>query len=348
MPQYTLKVVKIECEGSIGRQLKATVTAGTNSVSFGFQGTTNKHHIIARDIVFPDEKVLIPVRIDVAEVDAKVSDRPFSTTRPLEISAGGMRPVEIMVRVSEVGGKGASKGKKATILFHFEAEVPFSLRAIPGIMTANGWHLGSKFMNRWFASPAKIRPADGQPDETESVTMDWVLGFARAKKAYDEILSLKPLKTPNCQKVIKQKYGSHIGQFGDFSLPISQLHQHHIQYRLVTSKPLIDVTEVDDLLAALGDFHFYVTLKGVADSKEIRITHVGVHVHDEYEFNGEQRLGYWNHETNCGGFNKLKGNTVTNQSFNKYRESTRQGGDFIIYSKDGKFTELPTPLIIKK
>lgn len=346
MPNYTLKVVKIECEGSIGRQLKATVTAGSETKTFGFKGTSSRHHIIAKAVTFPGESVVVPVKIEVTEEDPIASDKPFSANGTLVISAAGMRPTSLPIRVAEVGGKGTSKGNKATIRFHFEAEVPFSIRSIPGIMTVNEWPVGSKFMNRWFDSSAKIRPAESQTPDTDSITMAWLFGFGRVRDARDEIQKLKLLQTKNCVALIKKKYGSTIGAFGDFTLPVSELHQHQMQYRLVKSG--WSFSGIDDLFCALGDFHLYVTVKGIADAKEIKITHIGIHMRDEYEFNGDQKLGYWNKDTNYGGFIRPRGTGVSNESFNKHRTETGRGGDFEVFSKDVTVIELPKPLIIKK
>lgn len=347
MPIYTLKIVEIKAVGSIGRQLKANVTAGAKSISFGFTGSNKKHYILAQDVEVADG-VVVPVRIELAEKDVKFSDTPFFVTQDLTIDEVGIGKTTLTVTIKELGGAGSNKGKEATVSFYLEAEVDFSLRDIPGIMTANGWHMGSKFMNRWFASPAKTLPGARQTDETDSVTMAWVFQFARSRDVRDAFLTLKPLQTDKCVALIKKKYGTVIGPFGDFNLPVSELHKHHVQHKEIVGKPLVDVKKVDELLTALGDFSLYATVKGVTDADKIKITHIGLHIWDEYEFEGLQLLGYWDKNTNYGGFNPDKGTTVTNWAFRKYRKRTKTGGDFWIYSKDVAIFELSKPLIIKK
>lgn len=343
MPTYTLKLVKIEQKDSIGRQLKATIAAGTNSVAFGFKGPTGRNKVIAKDVYFSGI-VDVLIRIDVIEVDAKESDKPFSgkTTVKIDPEAATTPNGFVVVRVSEVGGKGGARGKKATLSFFFEAEVDtaFSIRDIPGIMTANKWPTGAAMMNRWFAAPAGRQSA-----ETQTVKMDWVLGYARAKVAHDEILDRKLYLTENAKALIKKKYGPVIGNFGDFTLPIPELHKDQIQYQFVEIKAK---DGIDDLFVALGDFHFYVAVKGVATAKEITITHIGIYVRDDYEFDGPQPLGFWDRATNYGGFNPRKGTPVGNGSFRSFRKKTNTGGDFLIFSADLKEIELPKPVVIKK
>ena len=50
MATHPLKLVGIQETGSIGRQLKATVTPPGSSISFGFKKTSSKHHIIAQNL----------------------------------------------------------------------------------------------------------------------------------------------------------------------------------------------------------------------------------------------------------------------------------------------------------
>lgn len=349
MPDYTLKVVKIECEGSIGRQLKATVTAGSETKSFGFEGTSSSHRIIAKNIIFPLESVQVPVKIEVTEEDPQASDKPFSATRTLAIDTSGMGPAEIVVAIAEVGGKGASKGKKASVRFTFVAAVPFSVRAIPGIMIANGMTTAPTLMNRWFAAPA-----GRQTPNTTVVKMDWVLSFDRARKVYEKIITDKVLLTPAAVAVIRKKYGKTVGAFGDFTLPVMDLHMEQVQFQQFSAS---ETDDLDDLFCALGNFSFFVAIKGSATAAAINITHIAVYVRDDYEFDDKgfvqkkimsQVLGYWNHKTLK--VSKLPGpdfSYVSNSDFRSYRKGTGTGGDFLIFS-DIRVIKLAEPVSIKK
>lgn len=62
--------------GSVGRQLAATVKVDSNAVSFGFTGNTTRHHLIAEDVLLVGG-MTVPIRIEVTEKDAKMSDTLF-------------------------------------------------------------------------------------------------------------------------------------------------------------------------------------------------------------------------------------------------------------------------------
>ena len=182
--------------------------------------------------------------------------------------------------------------------------------------------------------------------------MDWVLGFARAKKVYDKIIADKLYATPNAKKVILSKYGT-TGAFGDFTQAVADLHKDQIQYQYVESH-LTD--DPDDLFCALGDFALYVAIKGTASTTEITITHIAIYVRDDFEFNDKgvsgailsQPLGYWNPVAKKLLKKKAEGYYyASNAAFRTYSTNNKNGGDFLIFS-DVKEIKLDAPLVIKK
>ncbi|MES2529854.1 MAG: DUF6402 family protein [Pseudomonadota bacterium] len=116
----------------------------------------------------------------------------------------------------------------------------------------------------------------------------------------------------------------------------------------------------DDLTGALGAFNFYAAVRCAWFDRSARgsvvavVTHISVYVRDAYEFSGDQYLGHWNarhiaivpaHQAVGGGGHSewlrqpIKDGKegdffypVTNADYRDWRQSHRQGGDFIIYT----------------
>ena len=220
-------------------------------------------------------------------------------------------------------------------------------------MDAKGWSHGAKLMRQWFSN-------SGQgPTDTTTITMDWVLGFSRAKEKYDAIFSEKIYMKPGAQLEITKllqslgllaDLGKSTGVFG-FSLPVSTLHPRYY----VTYKTAGSLDPIDALFASLGKFTYRVVVggtvgkelgkNGATDRKRATITEVGVYVSDSYDFEGHQLLGCWNVCTNAvekGGLICLGSAAVTNGDFREWREKSGKGGDFTILS-DLKAKSLDTP-----
>lgn len=134
----------------------------------------------------------------------------------------------------------------------------------------------------------------------------------------------------------------------DWDFP--DLHQVRINNTPVKSSIWNDA--LDDLFAALGNFHFYAipygnVIKG--DKKCICVASLGIYVRDSYDFNDgpddniSQPLGYWNVNNNRVGKTPFWGaRYINNYQFRLYRSFTKTGTDFIIYS-DIKKVELTEP-----
>lgn len=200
-----------------------------------------------------------------------------------------------------------------------------AVTAIPGIMRANGMTNGAALMDHWFAG-------SGATDKS-TITMSWVLGYARAKKVWDEIIDQKIYVNAAAKKEIVTmlkrtgKYTSG-GTFGKLSGDVETLDKDYIQQRGVGSF----TDPIDDMFAALGKFNLRVLVKGEVcvsgSTRTIRIDKIGVYVSDSYDFTGWQPLGYWNSTTNYVGINPLYGDYVENADFRKHGG----GKDFKVFS----------------
>jgi hypothetical protein len=237
-----------------------------------------------------------------------------------------------------------------------EDAMAFDITLIPGIMRGKGWNTAPKLMDRWFKGPVSIKPKYWKRDTT-TVTMAWTLGFARARKTYDEIFDEKLWLTPKAKveivKMLKRTgklTDGRIVPFGDFSAAVPLLDDVSVQYHAYVSQPVFD--PLDDLYGALGSFTFKLLLGGRVTLKDprastgrpghvITIEKVGVYVHDSYDFQEDQPLGFWS-ENNVGKMPWLGYHEVANKSFRDWRLAHSAGADFEVFS-DLQVTPLTRP-----
>ena len=233
----------------------------------------------------------------------------------------------------------------------------FSVTLIPRIMRNYGLRKGRELMETWLLRPAAQYPNYSSPVEG-FVTMDWVLGFERARAAYDQMIKDKLWDTPAARVEIANwlKRAHFLEEFpgtqtfGDLSQPVRVLDFHQINYRPVSGYQFID-----DLAAALGAFTFYLVVAGSVSfsnvdpqapwqqrrlGHDVTIDEVGIYVRDSYDFEGDQFLGWWAYPDDSGRFPNGYvsampfdgGELVTNEDFKKFRRRTGKGGDFLIFS----------------
>ena len=219
--------------------------------------------------------------------------------------------------------------------------IPFNLTLLPAVMRARGYNTGAYMMERWFSGYPNDKPLNGIV-ETTTVKMDWVLGFARARSVYDEMIRQKIWCNPPAQQVIIERLKAHgkftdkFETFGDFSRPAPTMEKHdYINSRPMVTDKLLD--PIDDLFATLGSFEMRMVAKGTVQPKgngkyRITIKEVGVFVRDSYDFNTNQTLGYWDVNTNSVGKTSLSGTEVTNAHFRAWRQANNKGCDFLIFS----------------
>ena len=125
MQLFILKLTQINESGSVGRQLKALITANGVTVSFGFTGSTSRNKTIINGEQIGDQIIKAPISVKVTEIDPKYNDGPYtgSTTISISPEVDGAQSASITLSVPEIGGKGKNKGKTATLTFSFDAIV---------------------------------------------------------------------------------------------------------------------------------------------------------------------------------------------------------------------------------
>jgi len=215
---------------------------------------------------------------------------------------------------------------------------------------------GADLLDEWFSRFPNDNPLFGKPNTTV-ITMDFVLGFERAKKVHDQIISEKLFANVPAQLQIGRmldrlkKNGSRQRvKFGDFTRPAPEIDKDYMQERAVdepgdVATKFDDLRGVatgkfDDLTAALHSFNLRVAVKGFVELQKlpsgkfaqmVTIEEVGTYVQDKFDFNEDQPLGLWN------------GHYVENADFRQWRLEHNAGGDFLVFS-DVNVTKLDSPV----
>lgn len=258
--------------------------------------------------------------------------------------------------------------------------MPFTIRDVPTAMRLNGWAVGARLMDRWFAGrPRAMRRQDKTalskwPDaETRIVTMAWALRFDRVAEAQKRLLatwSQPPRLEPTSRVIAQRLRDAGIGggkpvRFGDLSLPAHNMDARWQVNREVIASSLF--ASVDDFYCAMGNALLMLAVSGEATPIgagrwRVRIDEVGTYIRDSYDFLGAQPLGAWG----PSGFSRIavlapevpiiaelphsdgRGRyfSVTNDSFRAYRDHYGRGGDFAIFS-DVMRTRPATPVSIE-
>ncbi|SAK94503.1 hypothetical protein AWB80_06977 [Caballeronia pedi] len=211
---------------------------------------------------------------------------------------------------------------------------PFDIQEIPAAMRLANMPVSAKLMERWFAGQLNYSPTqddervlinqDGQPYpasmfDTTTITLNWLLKFARAREAFNILCSREVLTSPAAMRVFRKKIAPFQSSFSVITNEICKedmlkLHQQfQFQFsavegtwidKLKSAKALFhkDESFPDDLTGALGSFNFY------AAPREFHIRKIGpptafiysvfIYVKDNYTFTdatGEvsQYLGHW-------------------------------------------------------
>lgn len=237
----------------------------------------------------------------------------------------------------------------------------FSIAQIPGIIDAKGWTVAAALLRRWFAAEPNAAPEKGVPC-LDLIKMDWVLGFERAKAAYQKIFDQGLWKSANAKKemtnVLKRRglfYARASTPVDRKSVRLPSTHADHIQFVGVGGGSWEMATApIDHLTAALARFNLHVVaLGGVEGSSgaggrcSFTVTELGVYVRDSYDFNDEpgedQELGRWDPDDKSVGRSFLSGGTIVrNSAFRKWRSEKKKGGDYLIFS-DVRYTALARP-----
>ena len=233
---------------------------------------------------------------------------------------------------ASVSAPAASKSSTAPVI------PPFDIQQIPNAMEKLKLPVSAQMMRHWFEGEANysVTEADmkvgidqnGKPYpasmiDQSIIKLDWVLGFPRARKAYDELLSTGIYK-PNAAAIAKQKLLAYMACIAKPFAPLNGLtasardiHRLHANFQFqrvdVDAKRLEKVIQwlagdagtiqvPDDLTGALGSFSVYAALGDVRfnhASRVARVESIYVYVRDSYSFRDDdasqsQYLGHWN------------------------------------------------------
>ena len=220
---------------------------------------------------------------------------------------------------------------------------------VPRIMRANGWTVGAALMDRWLGRPARTAPPFTDRDDG-TVTMAWVLSFRRAQSVFDAMLREKVWSNPAGRREVRamlRRNGllSNGACFDVFQSTQQMIHRNAVNFRSVDQGLF---TGMDDMTAALANFNFHVQIGGSVepadfDSFRVTVTKVGIYVRDQYDFTGDQELGFWSGNSNFVSVLPFPGSTrLTNASYREWRQTSGRGGDFEVFS-DVRVVLLPQP-----
>jgi hypothetical protein len=102
-----------------------------------------------------------------------------------------------------------------------------------------------------------------------------------------------------------------------------------------------DVRRLNDMVAALGRFHFRVVVAGHVEpvvsnrgTHEVVIKEVGVYVRDSFDFEGFQPLGFWWYSPPYASALERGdvGVPLFNSTYREWRSANGEGGDFLVFS----------------
>lgn len=192
----------------------------------------------------------------------------------------------------------------------------FRITDIPLVMQyQKQWPVAARLMRRWFQSPGRpitLREKQNVYGTTMppslidhgTVTMDWVLRFARVRVAYDQLLS--SWDSPKArEKIVGDvrkaiKFGKDDWRFGDFTKSTYEVDQScAANFKTVggLSDPL------DDFYGAIGKGTLKVAVTALVSKQtngrhHIQIDEIAMYLRDTYDFNDDmslysQPLGYW-------------------------------------------------------
>src|SRR6266536_1229378 len=164
---------------------------------------------------------------------------------------------------------------------------------LPDVMDQNGFKQGAILLRKWLSLPASANPKFAATD-TSTITMDFVLGFSRARKQFDRIFAERLFMTSKALAqivILLKRLGKEKGGNFDFNKPVEQLDPgpEPVQSFDITHVDVGSITDpIDALTASLGRFTFKVVVAGHVDqdpgTKRMRatLTNVGDHVEDRF------------------------------------------------------------------
>ena len=236
------------------------------------------------------------------------------------------------------------------------AYTAFDLQDIPGAIRKLGMPKAAKMFDKWFSGKLNYSPTAQMskyelnqdchiyPPEmidTKSISMDWVLGFERAKKEYGELIEDRIFNDNALgvlrKKLIKYSRAHEVLGFRQCNYDIQMLHKE-FQFQWVPvdgdlwqkikqylTREVVSRGLPDELTFILGSFNIYAAVNRVIFSWEhgrrvATITHIYVYVKDGFSFTDEdgvvsQYLGHWNRKGMAVVAQQMAINRLTNTAW---------------------------------
>ncbi|UTA52742.1 DUF6402 family protein [Lysobacter soli] len=237
---------------------------------------------------------------------------------------------------------------------------------LPSAMRHMGWITSARMMERWFASPAYVMPADrskrpsiqqaSQQQIDESIiSMRWASQFQRCRDAID-LARAQSFHTPAGMRRLRELLladgwnGKGLHSFGHYGMSAKQM-EKKCQVNFVELGGVTDT--LDDMYGALGEATLKVGIVGTGSSDggqhRFHVDYLGFYLVDTYDFNGHQYLGTWTDKRVLTKGETLGAGTyigrriykarddspiafITNGDFRDYRATSGRGGDFLVIS----------------
>ncbi|WP_321781671.1 DUF6402 family protein [Paraburkholderia sp. J94] len=220
----------------------------------------------------------------------------------------------------------------------------FEVTEIPAAMSKMGWHKSAALLRKWFAYAPKNQAGNpfqkahginsdwrtgaypGDRIDTDTVKLDWVLSFPRAKAAFAKLQKSRYLQTGTSDALVKAVYPyrdrSRLDALELTGGSVSALH-NRFQFQLfrVDTSALEKAEQFfgailhhgkpDDLAGALGGFAIYAAVAEarfkptMIGSIDVEVTKIALYVKNPYSYfddasqGGSQYLGHWNKDGIC-------------------------------------------------
>ena len=183
---------------------------------------------------------------------------------------------------------------------------------IPKIMRAQNppWEIAAQLQDKWFASETMTYP-DTQIAETNLIKMEWLLGYEKVKKAYDNLIvkidnekSINLLSNSILPALLKKEFYQNlpqtIGDYDEFYLAVDEYlvnNKHesvpkfdYYYYNYEVFKSI----EINELTGAIGGGSLRVFPNKIKVTKTdettflCEILQVGIYLRDSFDFNEVQ------------------------------------------------------------
>jgi len=182
------------------------------------------------------------------------------------------------------------------------------------------------------------RVVGDSPFDDNIVTMDWVLSFSRVKAAYDRLTLAQRFQTNDAKNRLKQLLERDKVESGRIKwasgLPSNERTDRWVVQESVRRSSAFSPDPLD---AALHNFVLVSTIDAsvcrTSQGRQVHIKKVGTSVRDQFEFGGDQHLGYWGLPNSFSYPNPSAGFRVNNELFRHWRQNTGLGQDFFALSK---------------